>query len=520
TWTAVLHAFAKVGDMQGAENWLERMSTECVDREAISAEKDSAKISTDPAFGGYANALFDARVYNTMIGGYASSQNYDGAMRFLDEMREKGLRSDAITFGYCFLAFPSSSLTHKHATPNSMLIDSHLKRTPTHPDGDTHAALLTYIHMTKESITPNLHILTSLLTRLGHITGKLDAEGRPILARSGGGFSPSSRKLQPPAPPPPQLSPTTVDGTTRGKSIHHQNILYLYDFYRSLLQTIPDSSTPPLPIYDAVCAHFSTLHMVPQIKKTVYHCLVDGCVPDASLLVRAVKGVGRTSGWGGSVLFARDLDKIGSDLRRIKETNGGGSSGPGNDVGGSAVDALLMPAVSETIPRPTPPTRGLGKLVSGLLEGVNVRVAMHQWMGEEEHAEVMKHVNEAVLAAYPVFAFPPHDSEVDGDYNPLSCASILSYDPTTRTHFVAWDLKSDGGAMRLWDLVTRLQVERKGIQSMALAKGDFREWRLRFVRWCEMNGLWKARETCCGWVVGGEVVYKDGEYRRWLGSMK
>ncbi|ORY44519.1 hypothetical protein BCR33DRAFT_224580 [Rhizoclosmatium globosum] len=132
TYTAVLHGFSKVGDMRGAENWIRRM------------ENDSLETNSKSGF--------DRRVFNTLISGYASKHDYEGARKVLSQMGENGLHSDAITYG--------------------MLIDSHLKRTSSFKDGDIEAALQTYKTMISQGIKPTLHILTALISRLGHICGK------------------------------------------------------------------------------------------------------------------------------------------------------------------------------------------------------------------------------------------------------------------------------------------------------------------------------------------------------------
>ncbi|KAI8622051.1 hypothetical protein BC830DRAFT_929156 [Chytriomyces sp. MP71] len=293
TWTAVLHAYAKAGDMDAAEEWIRQMS-----------ENSGEEL--------------DGRAYNTLIGCYAGVREYGKAAKVLEDMKQSNVESDAITFG--------------------MLIDSHLKRTWQHPDGNIPAALETYNEMTTapRNIKPTLHILTSLISRLGHVAGKVDAFGRPVISRSGGGLPSHLRVGLPPATPPPILAGDTSLFPTekRIKGLYDDALRKLYRTYRLNLPILLSPSRnhhrrsssanagtlvpAPLPVYDALIAHRATLHHAQEIQAVYLHAIVDGCIPDESMHVRAVQGLLRSRGgvrWRHAVHFWAHVKTVTRELR-------------------------------------------------------------------------------------------------------------------------------------------------------------------------------------------------------------
>ncbi|KAI9333399.1 hypothetical protein BDR26DRAFT_868278 [Obelidium mucronatum] len=522
TWTAILHGFTRVGNMSGAESWREAFRQELL--EAARKSKD-----------GSVTAKLDERVFNTMIGGYAQLQDYESASKVLAEMQEEGVESDAITYG--------------------LLISSHLKRTDTNPDGDLEAALLTYKRMmAKQTVSPTLHIFTSLISRLGHRAGKSDALGRPIHSRQGGGFIQASRVLQQPPQNlvrvyPDPSSPTADVVNDSVPKIQEKNLIHLYETYRKALPGLLGHATAspsttlisaPLPIYDSVIAHFSTVHNIPKLKQVFYHAIVDGAPLDSSVLIRAMKGVGRTAGWNGIYSFGQNINTIVTDLRRIREVKALLSKesferdrrDASSSSGFGTIDGLLMPITldSKTLSQSEKPgipewithNHKLGKLVTSVLKDVeNVESVMPRWLGEDQHIELQNWINQALLATYPVFVLKKRGSDWDDSKDGITCASLLPFDVESRRHTIGVDLMTEDGAAEFWKLVSKLQVDMKGAQSVKDLGGlDFRYFVFVFIRHCEVTGLWKTRDECIVWLNENGARFDDGVYRRWLGSSK
>ncbi|KAJ3136783.1 hypothetical protein HK100_001287 [Physocladia obscura] len=559
TYTAVLHAYAKTGDMKGAEKWIERMASDlAVDKTIPNSNLNSNSSSKKSHSHSNTMSLFDGHVYNTLIGGYAGKQDYLGATKILKEMRDCNIPGDAITFG--------------------MLIGSHLKKTAEYPDGNVEAAILTFKEMISQDppVFPTLHIFTLLIARIGHIVGKLDSLGRPTAARGGGGYLAISRRLQPKPTKPTQVfpallqsppSPPATDSqsvaeiiprrtsepaiSSRPKEIHKENLLYLYNLFRKSLSKLlvpippppptllknheqqspivpfqafsnPAATHPPLPIYDAVLAHHSTLHQIPAIKQTVYHALVDGAVPDESFIVRAVKGIGRAAGFDGIWHFVRDIGIILTDLNNIRSVavikekrrqNENKDGGDGGDGGG-------YEAVKSKQQNNSRNSFFGGRLVSNLLKEVeNIDSSMNRWMEAEEQSEFIKMVNAVGIAAYPVYAFQSRRLGISNNYednktgkSAIQRADLMKYDPKTRQHQIGVNIFNDEGADSLWKLVVRLQAQHgSGFNST-----NFFQFRYLFLRHCEVNGFWRTRNEFVEWLHMNGELYDDFAYRKWL----
>ncbi|KAJ3236323.1 hypothetical protein HDU81_010912 [Chytriomyces hyalinus] len=582
SWTAALHAFVKSKDMNGAEQWIRNMTFALAKGGQDSSELDVA-----------GSCVLDSRAYNTMIGGYAASQDYSNAIRILEEMREKGVDRDAVTFG--------------------MLIDSHLKRTPLYPDGNVPSALSTYKEMVSppQSVKPTLHILTSLIARIGHIAAKADALGRPTSARSGGVFPAQIRLLQ--APPPffdmtlddaayplmetkPTQSfpsdthihskPTLPEPAPRKKAVYSSILHQLYHTYRqnasSLLSANPNrptnltmsNTTPffqtrgsgrtrgsvnatgveaPLPIYDALIAHHAVLHKPEEIRKLYLHALLDGAQPDESMTVRAVKGLLYTkgAGWHAAVEFLKQVKRFCNELRSAKQVLGNSGdegartgnplksfSDKRNDSGG--VEELLLPTDFGQSPVGNvehDPERGsfsleFRKLLEGAMVGpLEMEFFAQRWMNFEAEDELVRGVLEAVIAGYPGYGLPliggPTDSQQHLNVDPATvqrARRFLHFDETARLHGVEiasaenerCSLKQSAGAVELWNTTLALR------SSLNADKGRDKQFQIfvhLFIRHCELNGLWEAKELALGGLRQGKTRYDDTLYRKWLQQM-
>ncbi|KAI8827420.1 hypothetical protein BJ741DRAFT_630103 [Chytriomyces cf. hyalinus JEL632] len=586
SWTAALHAFVKSKDMNGAEQWIRSMNFALAQDSAghqVSGEQETAT----PV------SVLDSRAYNTMIGGYAASQDYSNAIRILEEMREKGVDRDAVTFG--------------------MLIDSHLKRTPLYPDGNVPSALSTYKEMVSppQNVKPTLHILTSLIARIGHIAAKADASGRPTSARSGGVFPAQIRlhqnpppafemnlddtvtpltesKPSPPGPSDRQIHSYSIplETTHRKKAVYSSVLHQLYHTYRrnasSLLSANPNRPTnlmsmsntitpsfqnrasgqtggsvnatgveAPLPIYDALIAHHTVLHKPEEIRKVYLHALLDGAQPDESMTVRAVKGLlySKSAGWHAAVEFLKQVKRFCDGLRSARQVlgncadegtrtgNSASSSGDKrNDSGG--VEGLLLPAdfgqapvgiIEHESERDGSFSVEFRKVLEGAMVGpLEMDFFSQRWMSFEVEDELVRGVLEAVIAGYPGYALsfvnghPENQQHLNVDPGIVHRARrFLHFDETARLHGVAiataenerYSLKQSAGAVELWNTTLTLR------RSLNAEKGRDKQFQIfvnLFIRHCELNGLWEAKEQALDSLRKGKTRYDDTSYRQWL----
>ncbi|KAJ3401832.1 hypothetical protein HDU80_005673 [Chytriomyces hyalinus] len=589
SWTAALHAFVKSKDMNGAEQWIRSM--------AFALAQGGQDSAGHQVSGGQEAAIpvsvLDSRAYNTMIGGYAASQDYSNAIRILEEMREKGVDRDAVTFG--------------------MLIDSHLKRTPLYPDGNVPSALSTYKEMVSppQSVKPTLHILTSLIARIGHIAAKADALGRPTSARSGGVFPAQIRSHQTPPPafemnlddtaaPLTENKPTpsgpsetqihsysiSPETTPRKKAVYSSVLHQLYHTYRrnasSLLSANPNRPTnlmsmsntrtpssqnrasgrtrgsvnatgveAPLPIYDALIAHHAVLHKPEEIRKVYLHALLDGAQPDESMTVRAVKGLlySKSAGWHAAVEFLKQVKRFCNGLRSVRQVlgnsadegtrtgNSASSSGDKrNDSGG--VEGLLLPTnfgqtragiVEHESERDGSFSLEFRKVLEGAMVGpLEMDFFAQRWMTFEVEDEMVRGLLEAVIAGYPGYALsfggghPENQQHLNVDPATVHRARrFLHFDETSRLHRVEiataenqrHSLKQSAGAVELWN--TTIAIRR----SLNAEKGRDKLFQIfvnLFIRHCELNGLWEAKELALDSLRQGKTRYDDASYRQWL----
>ncbi|KAJ3352636.1 hypothetical protein HDU83_007830 [Entophlyctis luteolus] len=512
SWTAVLHGFAKAGDMDLAEDWINRMANEL----PIVRERSSR---------------FDSRVYNTLIGGYARKQDYPRATRVLDSMRRDNVHQDAITFG--------------------MLIDSHLKRTELYPDGNIEQALKTFKEMSSHNppIQPTMHIFIALITRLGHAAGKSDRLGRPVVDRQGGGVLPHLRKNLPPPPRPTELFSSRkqlgfIPLSRRARALHEDNLIFLYREYRKLLSTLAldasaaQKSLPapsiPIALYDAVIAHFTTLHQTRKMKEIFFHAIIDGAIPDMSLVVRTVKGFSFSSGWGGAVHFARqsrlvlvEITKLRSVAVQDAKASQAVSAGRADEVWSKSSNRqsplgsmLLIPTDEEIGFRRVEYAKlniaGLGNLVRGLLGDVqDLHKVLARWMDDDEQSELLSVIDQALLASYPVYVFKANDWNRLNESERNLRGTLLRYDAQSRRHSVGIDMFDEANLLRLWSIVVRLNVARGTVDSF-----NFKEFRLIYFRFCEANGFWAARDEAVRWLTTNGRAREDAKYRKWLHDLR
>ncbi|KAJ3334213.1 hypothetical protein HDU76_006585 [Blyttiomyces sp. JEL0837] len=479
-FSAIINGFVQLQDLKSALEWYHRMLDASIKpnlktitsfvrffcskkdmNSAIDWFTQCAHLGLEP----------DHILYNTLIHGYCVSGDFKTAKQTLLAMETAGLKPSGITF--------------------AILIDSLLK------SAKVDDALSIFNLMCDKGLEPSLHIYRVLLANLGHQVGWNGSRGR-----SRSIVAPRTQEATPGAGAPPPRQVHT-------KAIYHNDLIRIYESYRRSLRRMP-SWTPPVEIYDAMIAHFTTLKDLESAQIIFQNAITDGCILDLSIVTRLARSFGREAGWRGIVNWAADVKLLLTTQSAVH----GAKSQSAKNHGPFLPDFNHHDEISKT-------TAGNE--------------------GARDNNGISKLLNKTLLAAYPLFGFRGEWRALRRRTSPVewmesifpfySRTLILRYDPSTRRHGIGLDLSRDKDVKLLWELVIDVQKYFAGqgfetIFSKAsnsdggteITKDISKEFRFFcwiFIQHCEDNGLWDARQSCLAWLKEHGMHLDDGDYKLW-----
>ncbi|KAI9334524.1 hypothetical protein DFJ73DRAFT_894785 [Zopfochytrium polystomum] len=512
-YTAVINGFARTGNMGSASLWFSRLLrdgcrpnlytyTAMIAGHAFSGNMDAAKdwlnrLRADPHVG-----KPDAVAMNAIAAGHAAAGDFPAARAALDEMEAAGFPANQLTYRMII-----DACVRREHLDAAVAVYKEMHRRGVAPDVHIFTVLLT-------SLGHEAARVDARALRVG-VSGKggLWSKRRKLMdPPDGGGVGAGVAEQEPRSSVPrrQQRKPHRPGAASKrrydpmspynqAKFWYHDDLVSIYKAFRASLTAAPTavaatalpSSTaapgeptqgslpprsgeqqqpaaarapppqppptqpPPIEVYDAVISHHAHALDVRAVQRVFMHAVVDGRVPDTSLVVRAALAVlrgphvapvaddgatqppppplefgmsadGRT-GWG---RLQRWVDAVRRDLVRLAgavtvarwaerpvvgpATTGGGGGGRADWDGDELVDGPWL--TLDAPPAPPPPVStspgGLAGAPGQPGTGTAAAAAAStRWTTLDDVQRLARTMDDALLCAYPMFAFVPDAAE-------------------------------------------------------------------------------------------------------------